>query len=136
MEFGLHPRLLPLCLLSYRLWQFQQLILLRFAQRLRVFRPNQQIYIIFKCLNMSINDLIVPSTNIVACFLSAYYNIQGPHLPPKTNYTKAALASTKFKMDTEFTHTPANASSADYQNRSSLVLIPPDQTSQYITEKP
>ena len=35
---------------------------------------------------MSINDLIVPSTNIVACFLSAYYNIQGPHLPPKTNY--------------------------------------------------
>ena len=51
---------------------------------------------------MSINGLIVPSTNIVACFLSAYYNIQGPHLTPKTNYTKAALASTKFKMDTEF----------------------------------
>ena len=87
---------------------------------------------------MSINDLIVPSTNIVACFLSAYYNIQGPHLShkTKTNYSKAAIASTKFKMDTEFRHTPANASSADYQNRSSLVLIPPDQTSQYITEKP
>ena len=73
--------------------------LLRFAQRLRVFRPNQQIYISFKCLNMSINDLIVPSTNIVACFLSAYYNIQGPH-PPETNYSKAALASTKFKIET------------------------------------
>ena len=38
-------------------------------------------------------------------------------------------------MDTEFTHTPANASSADYQNHSSLVLIPPDQTTQYTTEK-
>eukprot|EP00956_Cyclotella_meneghiniana_P034182 scaffold102129_cov38-Cyclotella_meneghiniana.AAC.3 len=40
-------------------------------------------------------------------------------------------------MDTEFTPPPANASSADYQNRSSVVmiLIPPDQTTQYITEK-
>eukprot|EP00956_Cyclotella_meneghiniana_P015614 scaffold24027_cov86-Cyclotella_meneghiniana.AAC.1 len=38
-------------------------------------------------------------------------------------------------MDTEFTHVPANASSADYQNHSSLVLIPPDQTTQYTTEK-
>eukprot|EP00956_Cyclotella_meneghiniana_P000736 scaffold786_cov37-Cyclotella_meneghiniana.AAC.4 len=32
-------------------------------------------------------------------------------------------------------HAAANASSADYQNRSSPVLIPPDQTAQYITEK-
>ena len=42
---------------------------------------------------MSINGLIVPSTNFVACFLSAYYNIQGPH-PPETNY--------KSRIHTEF----------------------------------